>query len=259
MRTGTEETREALEMDEVAAQYRAAGAETAPDAFDRVILRAAAREAGKPPGSERLVAWHRPLAFAATLLLCVALLLEVSEQQSPGLTGGVPVTPHANLNSGAMPAAEVGEELRSIKRVPTRSTMADSETEIAPSENAGSLKPGPEVVTTSKVSTRGEQTRTFRQAADIAAQQVQAVEASADATLKEMPGVEISTPPGIPATAVPAAIATPAELRCSAALRAQPDDWWQCIKKLADAGFLDEAKNELDSLRSAFPYFDTGQ
>lgn len=261
MTNGAENKRLADELAEVSTIYRATRQETTPAHLDRAILRAAAEEAGKPRPGEWLSGWSRPLAFAATLVLCIAMLLELSDQQLLGISGNTSVSQPETANLIASPDAEVRDERNAVKRAPSRPAVVESAPALTSAdEDAGSLSPGQDEATTTKSSAIGEPSPSLRDAADIAARQVQAVEASADAALKEMPEDDVSTAPGKPASALPRDdSAAPAETRCSAGQRETPGDWWQCINELTKAGFTTEANSELRNLRDAFPRFDTGQ
>jgi hypothetical protein len=67
----------------VSQAYRDLADERTPEHLDRTILRAAAKAAR--PRYSRFIAWTRPLAWAATVMLSVALVLEVTNSPSPGV------------------------------------------------------------------------------------------------------------------------------------------------------------------------------
>lgn len=260
MTGGNENTRQVDDLAEVSASYRAARRETTPADLDRMILRAAAEGAGKPRPEEWLSSWSRPLAFAATLVLCIALLLEVSDQQLLGITGNTPVMQPERPDPVASHEAPLREERNAVKRAPSRPAVVESAPATTNAdEDFGDSSPGQNESDTTKSASSGEQSPSFRDAADVAARQVQAVEASANTALTQMPADDISPTPGNPASAAPASGATPADASCSVAERARPSDWWRCINDLREAGFNSEAEIELRNLRSTFPRFVTEQ
>ncbi len=67
----------------VSQAYRDFADERTPEHLDRTILRAAAKAAR--PRYSRFIAWTRPMAWAATIMLSVALVLEVTNSPSPGV------------------------------------------------------------------------------------------------------------------------------------------------------------------------------
>jgi hypothetical protein len=67
----------------VSQAYRDLADERTPEHLDRTILRAAAKAAR--PRYSRFIAWTRPMAWAATVMLSVALVLEVTNSPSPGV------------------------------------------------------------------------------------------------------------------------------------------------------------------------------
>lgn len=87
----------------VSAGYRALPDEDTPGHLDAKIMLAARNAAVKQTGIFRITAWLRPLAFAATAGLSIALLLEINESQILGLS----VESHAPTPAGADSSAAV--------------------------------------------------------------------------------------------------------------------------------------------------------
>jgi len=65
----------------VSARYRELARERAPEHLDRAVLKEAARAAR--PRYSKLRSWTRPLAWAATVVLSVVLVLEISQLPAP--------------------------------------------------------------------------------------------------------------------------------------------------------------------------------
>ena len=57
--------------EQVSTTYRELASERAPDHLNEKVLRKAAQRAARPPYS-RSIMWTRPLAWAATIALCLA-------------------------------------------------------------------------------------------------------------------------------------------------------------------------------------------
>lgn len=93
----------------------------------------------------------------------------------------------------------------------------------------------------------------FRDAADVAAEQIREAEAAASSEMQN-PGSDaestVATDPVIGETTL-----LPVDLRCSADQRATMATWWQCIESLESRGASTAAERELRALVTAFPGF----
>lgn len=67
--------------------YRAVANERTPPTLDRAVLTLARQETRVSAGSDWLNRWYRPAAFAATVALSFALILELGEMSKPGPPG----------------------------------------------------------------------------------------------------------------------------------------------------------------------------
>ena len=97
----------AAETDEtVSATYRELSREGAPDHLNEKVLQQAAEKALRPRYS-RSIMWTRPLAWAATVGLCLAIVLEVTRVPTPEIV----MTEDANdFLEAEQPASRVTEE-----------------------------------------------------------------------------------------------------------------------------------------------------
>ncbi len=97
----------AAETDEtVSATYRELSREGAPDHLNEKVLQQAAEKALRPRYS-RSIMWTRPLAWAATVGLCLAIVLEVTRVPTPEIV----MTEDANdFLEAEQPASLVTEE-----------------------------------------------------------------------------------------------------------------------------------------------------
>ena len=84
---------------QLSAAYRAGADETAPPGLDRSVLAEAARAVKRDRASAWRNTWYRPVAFAATLGLCLALILQLTD---PDIVGRETVTgePQGSALSG---------------------------------------------------------------------------------------------------------------------------------------------------------------
>jgi len=85
---------------QVSAVYRDSAAVTTPEHLDTLVLRRAASVARPPLG--RMRSWTRPLAWAATIALSLAIVLEVARSPAPD---GTPLTPVPAMKRVDEPAA----------------------------------------------------------------------------------------------------------------------------------------------------------
>lgn len=244
----------------VSAVYRELSAERAPEQLNARIL-AAARGASRRSSYSRSIRWTRPLAWAATITLSLAILLQMTDLPEPdGRPLAVPGTPRADASRVAEPALEEArvDDSRLEENQPSRETdavekqsRAEAETvmrDVAPAANPGSGSPGETPQSTQRAPSRAPVTFTdqnadmLRQAEDLA--EARGGNPSRAAQLRST---------GISAAASPD---TAALLRCSDASRAAADTWFACIERLQAAGHADAADREFEELTAAFPDFE---
>ena len=116
----------------VRAIYRELATEASPPDLDAGIL----REAARLPGEEQRNGWFRgafkPLAFAATFALSLALMLQLGDSRPPGPAVDDTATSLSN-NPMRDAATETGEQIRRIGAAPAGpSTTATSDDEVIP-------------------------------------------------------------------------------------------------------------------------------
>lgn len=228
--------------DEVRAAYRDASSRLhTPAGLDRAVL-AAARDAGPKRFAP---AWTRPLAFAATLVLGVALLFEmqgqqelapVSEEQAPqreavtpASTGSADETrsslPAAKPAMPAAPAADDAAELPSTER---QRLAPDDAGSSGTSFSDAALLPG-------ESAPQPRLQRGAARSANDAAENLATGQAAEEPVMKRE-GAE-SAP------------------QCTAAQRLDPESWQACIDALEIAGHRDAASDERRRLSARFPEF----
>ena len=104
----------AVETDEtVSATYRELSREGAPNHLNEKVLQQAAERALRPRYS-RSVMWTRPLAWAATVGLCLAIVLEVTRVPTPEIV----MTDDANSFLEAEPSSIAEEAQAPVRRRP---------------------------------------------------------------------------------------------------------------------------------------------
>lgn len=112
------------ETDEtVSATYRELSREGAPDHLNEKVLQQAAERALRPRYS-RSVMWTRPLAWAATVGLCLAIVLEVTRVPTPEIV----MTDDANSFLEAEPSSIAEEAQAPVRQRPE--TLKDMKSQL---------------------------------------------------------------------------------------------------------------------------------
>lgn len=203
------------ETDEtVSATYRELSREGAPDHLNEKVLQQAAERALRPRYS-RSVMWTRPLAWAATVGLCLAIVLEVTRVPTPEIV----MTDDANSFLEAEPSS-IAEEAQAPPQAPVRQrpeALKDMKSQLGRSAaKQAANEPKREMVDTD----------TRQQSGAIAALAVSANRIDSEATNE-----------------------------CPDEIRVDPVTWLACIVDLEESGDTDAALRQRDALEEAFPQF----
>jgi hypothetical protein len=212
----------------VSAHYRDYSSDTTPPELDRMILRTASAEVETRVFFSWSAAWMRPAAFAATLVLCIALIMEFGEVQD------------------LLSPADLQPDSVTVSR-PTTSTTAGADSTLtsdAPTMQSDVIERQTQQVDES------EPADSFRDAAATTARQLRDVDAAASASLQQMPKSA-----ALPAAAIHGADTGNENAGCTDSQRAQPADWVRCIEELQRAGSTELANLERQALRREFPSF----
>jgi hypothetical protein len=212
----------------VSEAYRALATETTPPELDDTILKMAASNV--PTRYARVRGWLRPVAWAATIGLSLAFILEISRYQD------IPVAP-----------APV------IEKVEVRAISHDA-----------AVTSTDEDIVNRKLNKHADAPAAGKALAPSADSAMPAAMESA----VQMPDVATDGAGVLPETeetvrlraseARPAA--SPAEKKeqaehCDAAARATAESWYSCVEGLKEDGLADAARQELDALLNEFPDF----
>lgn len=243
----------------VSQAYRDLADERAPEHLDRTILRGAAKEAR--PRYSRFIAWTRPMAWAATVMLSVALVLEVTNTPSPGI---VPLDETSSTFDAQSPEADardngpVGSPEESVVRASEltkkqsndmrQKAAAVVEQEFPPQQTDGRERA--ELLSdATELKIKNEDM--LQQAEELARAQVGESDRPSPATSAER---EQEFAAGrSPASA--AAFIAPVE-DCDEDAVATPQTWLECIRALEDAGREEAAREQRAMLAEVFPDFD---
>ncbi len=248
--------------------YREVADQSAPEHLNRAILKEAAN--ATRPRYSRLIAWTRPMAWAATVMLSVALVLELSKVPTPELatferdsSKFEVASPKPELADDA--ATELLEESRTPAMPPGRASNADAEAPIPVETMKSAAKQSP------LESGLEKRQRSGLQKARVEEQNLPAAAASADEFILkdadmlqqaedmariqsgEKQVIDQATPASF---AVSASLESAAATTCSEEMTAAPATWLECIEELETAGRVEEANQQRQQLQISFPDFE---
>ncbi len=224
----------AAETDKVVSDtYRQLSRDSAPDYLNEKVLQQAASVAARPRYS-RSIMWTRPLAWAATIALCLAIVLEVTRVPTPGI---VDISESVDTLE-AEPASTVAPEPAELKtQSPVQAltkqqpnALADKKSQIG---RAAAKQVAPDNVT------EKPRRELQLQSDDLVRQKT---------ANSEQPALRETS-----AFAMPAILAVN---KCADDVRADPATWLACITDLEEAGSAEAALRERQALKEAFPQFE---
>lgn len=204
----------------VSDSYRKVAREVTPRELDERILENAARSARSRYGFAR--AWVRPVAWAATIGLSLAFMLELTWFANTPIEMSAPVPAvseeRARQDAGVMKAKQEDSMNQAGARISTAPASPGAE----PESPAAEASPGVEEA--ALLRRAGEQARTQADAAQLDA--VMSYDFSADE-----------------------------DHACDNEARATAENWYQCIRDLRERGMEEDAAAEMEALLQAFPDF----
>jgi len=235
------DTHDASEIDpQVSAHYQSLADEKTPPELDRAVMRQATRALQAATRSGAFGAWVRPVAFAATVGLSLAIVVELSDtgifsppsdmSQQTGApdSGQSAVASDPDNGTKTRNAKVAADYLRREKFLPKQ-----------PSNTAASDEPGDEAAFADAAATTDSLTSEI----DSAEQRLR--KTAADVALQAAPAADV-TAAKVRATAG----------QCTGEQRSVVDAWWQCIEELRRSGLATAARTELDGLKQQFPEFE---
>lgn len=242
---------------EVSRTYREVATERAPASLNERVLRAANARTGH--GYSWTISWLRPMAWAATIGLCLAIVVELDNVSQLG----EPLPERQAIEPASSPEEAVAETKESPAGIATpvtqgrmdqsaedkreRSVPAAATLErLARDEAPGTSAPEPPRENVREyVDTRGFEVSDapLLEEADELAKMRQGPDQEAD-----------SVAPALASRFAQQDLAVPS--RCDDDARGTPESWFECIEQLEDAGFDAAAEQELAELKDAFPEFE---
>lgn len=263
----------------VSDQVKALFDETTPETLDRAVMREARRAIRADNRRGSFDAWFRPLAFVATVVLSLTIILDLVD---PSIFGSSPESGIEAITPATTPPA-ADQTLEATARSRGQATLNElKRQEKTPAGEA------PAQVTRSAIGVADDSNKAERgrmsklrpaRPADMpqtsepplsapeehvpggdalymesqqAGQRVQDAGAGSEAAALTRSAAEAQLPAARPG-AEARVQATP--MACSKEQKAAPDEWWECIEALRAAGQTEVARLQADELKNTFPDF----
>ena len=221
----------------VSSAYRESASERAPDMLNHSVMQQAREQVRK--GFFRPVVWLRPMAWAATIGLSLAIVIELSTLPQPAFempTINVPASGTQVLREVEAPRRpETGSEQPNL---PEANSPADLE-----------VKPfGPRA----RKTITDEGRVTLQDAGSLHKAELAApTEIVAEEKQLMQDRLDVDSNDALAAQAASSMISPP----CAGDIRDLPQSWLECIKSLEDDGLVDLADSQRKKLQQAFPDF----
>ncbi len=227
---------------ELTEAYRDLATETTPADLDDRVLQMAARETRSRYGIAR--AWVRPVAWAATIGLSLAIVLEVM-QVIPPASEPESEAPDAAVLERPEPASAIRQDAAEMpSTVGTTMNKAPANPGGGAAEELGARRLAPQDLPEANQERAAE----LDDADAFAAKDMRILE-DAEMQARERAGEAPAVLWGVAERAVAVA-------HCDETARATAESWYECIEKLREAGEEEFATIELDALRQAYPEFE---
>jgi len=227
--------------------YRDTAHERAPESLNRGVLDRAAKAAR--PRYSRLILWTRPMAWAATAMLSVAIVLQLTQAPAPE-TGRFDDSIRETEVPADVPTEQLEEAIPAAS-APKIEALRSSTKRVAPGAEQSKLSFADQDLATTEDELKLKSQDMLQRSNDMARmREGDAPQAAAAAS--EMPQVESAN-----VATLGAASAIVAPRGCDENATAAAEAWLQCITALEEAGLNDVASEERKLLAAAFPDFDT--
>ncbi len=223
--------------EQVSAAYQSMARERTPEHLDQKVLRMAKSSAERPLYS-RWIAWGRPLAWAATVALCLAITLEVTQVTTPD-----DVATETAAEEVSSPAAMFTPELQKDKQEQASKISDSMANAISAEEHSPARSATKQFITEPAPAVQLQQSADFADA--------ESIEEVKEA--KELRREYGSTSAGR-ASSMALAADMPAS-ECAEEIRLEPESWLECIIALEAAGDAEAATRQRENLIEVFPDF----
>jgi len=225
----------------VSRTYRESASEHAPDALNQAVLRQAAQNVSSR--YSRAVFWMRPMAWAATIGLCLAIVIDLSSLPQPDSSMLSVPAEGARLDaSDAIAPQRARKTIDAQGRVKLQNTPALGKAEAPRPASVSAEEP--------------ELTSGLAIDADMLQLQDSPILEEAEELARSRENKYKESDAGALGFAASPAAAAKMPLPCGPELRAVPESWLECIVELENAGLDDLASQQREQLQEAFPDFE---
>jgi hypothetical protein len=226
--------------------YKEVASELTPEHLNKAVMKQAADAAR--PRYLRSVSWTRPMAWAATVTLCVALVLEVTNAPVPEISDVV--LPSGRLDAPA-PASSAAPAPKLNRPAPVKAEAlpeAMQEAEV-PAERKRTAKMSKDL--RQQVAAKPASAEEFSMKDDDMLSRAKEIATLQTGDINESDQAESNQALG--AAAIAADAPGPAGPACSETEVAKPDSWLLCIQKLEDTGRMIDANEQRALYDAAYP------
>jgi hypothetical protein len=241
--------------EQVSVAYQDLAKERVPEHLDNSVLRMAKSNVERPKYS-RWTAWSRPLAWAATVSLCLAITLEVTQVPAPDDMAKEFIPAEV-----AAPASAIAPELQKDKREHALEQDMDQQLNLTESmsDAISSEKISPARSAAKQTVNEPAPAGRMRQSGDLAeAESIEEVTVAPAMALEFKEANELRHEDGPVSAGYAAAGALAADMpidECSEENRAEPKSWLECIDALEASGDVEAASRQRENLIEVFPDF----
>jgi len=234
----------------VSRTYRESASERVPDALDRAVLQQAKQNASKP--YSRSIVWLRPMAWAATIGLSLAIVIELANlpQPDPALTpqSRAAESPQRFEHEAPEPRARKSIDDQGRVNLLNATTLGKTEAPLSTPESTLEQvqESAPEPGRASGLASGADMFRPQD------ARVLEVAEELARSPEDESKELDVGSAAYFASTATAAKVSMP----CVAEIRETPETWLECIVKLEDAGHDELASEQREQLLEAFPDFE---
>lgn len=240
--------------DLVSKAYRELDDTQAPEHLNRKILQMAAAEAQQSAARGwSLALWMKPIAWAATIGLSLAIVLEMTQVPTEIPAASPAATPPETLSTDALNQAEsrLGDELKRAEEMARQRTGSN---QAAPAE-AFSAESADIPASSQKAARRQSAPEPLREVVAESEMRADAdvVESAAKDKLEQAPAATRERTAASMLMADQAVAGQAAKPECDARTRESASDWRECIQMLRAIGATDAAELEFEAYILEFP------
>ncbi len=227
------------EMDSRVTQtYKEMANELAPEHLNRAVMRQAAEAAR--PRYLRSVSWTRPMAWAATITLCVALVLEITNAPVPESSDVILPSGRLDAHAPASSAAPA-PELNRTEQIKTEALPEALQEAEVPAERKRAAKMSKDL--RQQIAAKPGSAEEFSMKDDDMPARAREITTRSTGNMSE-------SHHELGAATIAADSAEPS---CTETEVANPDSWLLCIQRLEDTGRMAEANEQRALFDAAYP------